>query len=641
METQPGHQSSTHYDIVIVGAGPVGLMLSTILARWGYKIKHIDNRAEPTPTGRADGIQPRSLDLLRNMGLKSAIMAHKPARVYEVAFWDPPKSGNGIVRTGTWASCPDFIDARYPFTTLLHQGHIERVFISDLEKNGVQIQRPWTITGFTSDEAKNPEYPVEVRLEHVDGTAQETLRAKYLFGGEGARSFIRNQLQIGIKHKDPISHVWGVMDGVVKTDFPDIKMKCTIHSRHGSIMVIPREDNMVRLYIQIASSTDPNFDPRKTATMQEVQESAKRILQPYSIEWERTEWYSVYPIGQGISDRYTLDQRVFLGGDACHTHSPKAGQGMNTAFLDAQNLAWKIHAVESGFAQRDILKTYEEERRDVAETLLDFDNRYAKLFSQRPDAASEAQAAATDKSDPKEQSENEFIQTFKEACEFTSGYGVAYKPNALNWSKTHRAKSPLIHPEGTKLRTGRLFMNADVTRVVDANVVHLEQEIPLNGSFRIFVFAGKPSTTRDALRDFARHLGDKRSFLAAYLRNDASSVSHHEKHNPHSFFFTFCTVIAAKRSSIEISRDVPELLARYREHVYADDRWDRRVPDAEAAAHAKLGLDEEKGGVVVVRPDGYVGMVAKLEEGSGTVDALNEYFGAFCTKKLGGALSQL
>ncbi|WQF81470.1 Putative FAD-binding domain, phenol hydroxylase dimerization domain, Thioredoxin-like superfamily [Colletotrichum destructivum] len=640
METQPDRQSGTHYDIVIVGAGPVGLMLSTILARWGYKIKHIDNRAEPTPTGRADGIQPRSLDLLRNMGLKSAIMAHKPAKVYEVAFWDPPKSGSGIARTGTWASCPDFIDARYPFTTLLHQGHIERVFIDDLSKNGVQIQRPWTITGFTSDETKNPAYPVEVQLEHVDGTARETLRAKYLFGGEGARSFIRNQLQIGIKHKDPISHVWGVMDGVVKTDFPDIKMKCTIHSKHGSIMVIPREENMVRLYIQIASSTDPDFDPRKTATEQEVQESAKRILHPYSIEWERTEWYSVYPIGQGISDRYTLDQRVFLGGDACHTHSPKAGQGMNTAFLDAQNLAWKIHVVESGFAQRDILKTYETERRDVAETLLNFDNKYAKLFSQRPDAASEAQAA-TEKTASADQAENQFIQTFKESCEFTSGYGVAYKPNTLNWSKTHGAKSPLIHPDGTKLRTGRLFMNADVTRVVDANVVHLEQEIPLNGSFRIFVFAGKPSTTRSALRDFASHLNNKRSFYATYIRDDVNSVSHHEQHNPHSLFFTMCTIFAAKRSTIEISRDVPEVLARYRDHVYADDRWDHRVPGAKAAAHAKLGLDEEKGGVVVVRPDGYVGMVAKLVEGSGTVDALNEYFGAFCTKKLGETLAQL
>lgn len=211
--------------IVIVGAGPVGLMLSTCLARWGYRIRHIDNRAEPTPTGRADGIQPRSLDLLRNMGLKPAIMAHKPARVYEVAFWDPPRDGRGIVRTGTWASCPSFIDARYPFTALLHQGRIERVFIADLDKNGVQIQRPWTIKGFKSDEKADPEYPIEVNLEHIDGTQQDTVCAKYLFSGEGARSSIREQLGIRITHKDPISHVWGVMDGVVKTDFPDIKVR--------------------------------------------------------------------------------------------------------------------------------------------------------------------------------------------------------------------------------------------------------------------------------------------------------------------------------------------------------------------------------------------------------------------------------
>lgn len=210
---------------MIVGAGPVGLLLSTCLARWGYKIKHIDNRPEPTRTGRADGIQPRSLDLLRNMGLKSAIMAHKPARVYEVAFWDPPSSGRGIERTGTWASCPDFIEARYPFTTLLHQGYIENVFISDLETNGVSIQRPWTITGFSSDVSQDPVYPVSVNLEHIDGSVKETVKAKYLFSGEGARSFVRQQLKIGVQHKDPIAYVWGVMDGVVRTDFPDIKVR--------------------------------------------------------------------------------------------------------------------------------------------------------------------------------------------------------------------------------------------------------------------------------------------------------------------------------------------------------------------------------------------------------------------------------
>ncbi|RYP68005.1 hypothetical protein DL771_006928 [Monosporascus sp. 5C6A] len=620
----PGRPSPAYYDIVIVGAGPVGLMLSTCLARWGYKIKHIDNRAEPTPTGRADGIQPRSLDLLRNMGLKSAIMAHKPARVFEVAFWDPPKEGKGIVRTGTWASCPSFIDARYPFTTLLHQGLIERVFIADLEKHGVKLQRPWSIKDFRSDDKVNPDYPVEVDVEQVDGGARETVRARYLFSGEGARSFVRDKLGIGITHKDPISHVWGVMDGVVETDFPDIK--CTIHSEHGSIMVIPRENNMVRLYIQIASSTDPDWNPRKTATVQEVQASAKKILKPYSIEWERVEWYSVYPIGQGIAGKYTLD------------HRPKAGQGMNTAFLDAQNLAWKIHAVEAGFADRALLTTYEPERRAVAESLLEFDNRYAKLFSQRPPAANEVQAASKHTNGSATE-ENEFIKTFKESCEFTSGYGVAYGPNFLNWSPSHPAQSPLVltYPEDTRLRPGHLMINADVTRVVDANVVHLEQQIPLNGSFRIYVFAGRPSsTTQKALRDLASHAGRGRSFLTSYLRPDVGDIPHCETFNPHSLFFTFCTVFAAPRASIEIARDVPALLARYRDLVFADDRFDRRVPDAKAAAHAKMGLDPERGGVVVVRPDGYVGIVVRLVEGSGTVDALNEYFGSFCTKKLGG-----
>lgn len=86
-------------------------------------------------------------------------------------------------------------------------------------------------------------------------------------------------------------------------------------------MVIPREENMVRLYVQIASSTDPDFHPRMTATAGEVQQTAKNIFKPYWVEWDRVEWYSVYPIGQGFSDRYTLDERVFMGGDVCHTHS--------------------------------------------------------------------------------------------------------------------------------------------------------------------------------------------------------------------------------------------------------------------------------------------------------------------------------
>ena len=98
-------------------------------------------------------------------------------------------------------------------------------------------------------------------------------------------------------------------------------MKCTIHSDHGSIMTIPRENNLTRIYVQIASSTDQDWNPRKQVSPFEVQKSAKKILQPYHIEWDRVEWYSVYPIKQGLAEKYTIDHRIFLGGDCCHTHS--------------------------------------------------------------------------------------------------------------------------------------------------------------------------------------------------------------------------------------------------------------------------------------------------------------------------------
>lgn len=309
---------------------------------------------------------------------------------------------------------------------------------------------------------------------------------------------------------------------------------------------------------------------------------------------------------------------------------------MNTAFHDAINLAWKIHHVESGFADRSILTSYEEERKLIAENLLNFDAKYAKLFSQRQPSAGEVGSA--NQHDGGEET-NEFVETFKASCEFTSGYGVAYNPNVFNWNPQHPAKSLLFNPSGIKLRTGRIMNPANVTRVVDANVVHLEQEVPFNGAFRIYIFGGVPSKTQKALSDFVANLQKKKSFYSTYEVSDVGNVSHHERHNPHSDFFTLCLVFAAERKTIEINR-LPVLLQHYSHHVYADDIWDQRVPNAKAAAHAKMGLDEERGGVVVLRPDAHVGCVVKLVEGSGTVDALNDYFNAFVTKKLGQASPQ-
>lgn len=629
------------YDVIVIGAGPVGLLTSVCLSRWGYKVKQIDNRPVPTATGRADGIQPRTLEILHNLGLKRPIMAYDPARVYEVAFWDPAPGGK-IVRTGTYPSCPSFIDARYPFTALLHQGLIERVMIADLAKTGTSLERPATITRFETNHA-DPNYPVEVDLKNLDSNVETTYRTKYLFSGEGARSFVREQLKVQIRHKDPISYVWGVMDGVLRTNFPDIKMKCTIHSDHGSIMVIPRENNMVRLYIQIASSTDKDFNPRKTATVQEVQEAAKRILQPYTCKWDRVEWYSVYPIGQGLADRYTLDNRVFMGGDVCHTHSPKAGQGMNTAFHDAINFVWKVHHVESGFANRSVLETYEPERRAVADTLLNFDNKYAALFSKTQQAHNDS------KSDQQAQGNQDFINLFKENCEFTSGFGVAYGPNILNYSPEQslanlptELRSLIISSDNGRLRPGRVMPNSNVTRVVDANKVHLENEIPFNGSFRLFVYGGSSSSPKQnqhpLLTSFSQHILQRGSFYSRFMHHNQEQLdTHHDSNNPHSPFFSVALTLCTQRPEVEIEH-LPELFQAYRDRVYTDDAFNQPVPNANYGSHAKVGLVENDSGekadgaVVVVRPDGHLAIAVRLTEGDETVRVLNVYFDQF-TKK--------
>ena len=214
---------SEKYDILVVGAGPVGLMFAACLTRMGdYNIKQIDKRAEPIDTGRASGIQARTMDLLRNMGLKREIMACEPGKVYENAFWEPLPDGKGIYRTDTWKSCPDSIDTRYPFSTILHQGWIEKILIDDLDHKQHTIDRPRIIARFRS-ESGGRSHPVKAVLANPNGT-EDLIQAKYLFGADGPKSFVRDQMGIKMHHIDEAIHVWSVMDGVVRSDFPDIRV---------------------------------------------------------------------------------------------------------------------------------------------------------------------------------------------------------------------------------------------------------------------------------------------------------------------------------------------------------------------------------------------------------------------------------
>ncbi|PHH65194.1 hypothetical protein CDD82_1683 [Ophiocordyceps australis] len=648
-------QSPELYDIVIVGAGPSGLMLATCLVRWGYRIKHIDNRSTSTPSGRADAIQPRYFEVLRELGLKPHLMAYSPRRIYTSAFWHSSSPAAGIVRVNTSRLCPDVVDARYPYLTILHQGLIENVFLDAMAASGLRVDRPWALDEFWCNEKEDDDYPVTVKLRQVDGEARQTVRAKYLFSGEGARSSIRQMLDIPFISAESTPYVWGVIDGRLETDFPDSELLSVIYSHQGSVLYIPREDNLSRIYVLLASPQDATssiLGLKGSDAVQRIQTAARNALHPYTLDWHEVEWFSVYPIKQGMAAAYTLDQRVFLGGDACHVHSPKMAQGMNTAFFDSHNLAWKLHAVQAGFAQSHILETYDLERRAWAKMLIDYDREYSTRFSQggkhtktqvdKTETQVDKTETQVDKTETQvdkikeigadgkvheKGQEKPFTDSFKTRCSFASGHGVFYSSNTLIWSPSHpsASSSALFQPPACTLLPGHQFIAATLTRVVDTQPTPLDQAIPLNGAFRLYVFVGSSSA---ALPGLASAMSHPLSFYSRFRRTDAAP--RYERHCPDSRFFTLCTVFAAPRDQVDLTLHLPPLLARYRHHVYADDLPDPLVPGARAAAHAKIGLHDQPGAVVVVRPDGFVGAVVQLVQGSGTVDALNAFFASFC-----------
>lgn len=150
-------------------------------------------------------------------------------------------------------------------------------------------------------------------------------------------------------------------------------------------MVIPRENRLVRLYIQLTqvSAGGGRLD-RARITHEMIFHSAQRILQPYELAYEHCDWWTAYQIGQRVGERFSRCERVFLAGDAVHTHSPKAGQGMNTSMQDTYNLGWKVGLVCKKVAKRHVLSTYEFERQLIAKQLIAFDHQFSRLFSGRP-----------------------------------------------------------------------------------------------------------------------------------------------------------------------------------------------------------------------------------------------------------------
>ncbi|QGI85854.1 hypothetical protein CEK25_012768 [Fusarium fujikuroi] len=342
-----GHHDADIHDVCVVGAGPSGLMLSVVLAKLGLSVKVIDERPDQTTVGRADGIQPKTIETLQMLRIGDDLV-QTGVKVHDICMWRGSPT-EGLRRTGREVHYPSsVVDVLHPYILLCHQGMMEGTFITDLRKSGVEVTRSHTFQGVT--DSSDP-HILQIECDK-DGGTRTSIPARYLVGCDGARSAVRNAIPGAASQGTPHNSVWGVLDGELDTDFPDIWSKTVIFSEeHGSVLLIPRERNMTRLYIEMKSSVTS-----KGLGQEFVMEQARLIMAPYTVNWTSVEWFGNYQVSQRFATRF-LDptQRVFIAGDASHTHSPKAAQGMNTSVHDSWNLGWKLNLAARGFAKDGIL----------------------------------------------------------------------------------------------------------------------------------------------------------------------------------------------------------------------------------------------------------------------------------------------
>ncbi|OSS47497.1 hypothetical protein B5807_07372 [Epicoccum nigrum] len=632
------------------------MMMAAWMARMGIDARIVDKRSTKIFAGQADGLQCRSLEIFDSFGF--ADRAWKEANhMIEMCMWNPGE--DGVLRRSD--RVPDVPAGLSRFTQIvLHQGRIERFFLDHIKKHSkdtLRVERAVLPESLEIDDEKCDDhsadiYPIKVQLRHLSDTeaapaqttaqtngqavsdgmfrsnladddtddlikkgkenkgGSETVRAKYMVGCDGAHSWTRRQLGFQLEG-EPTDFIWGVLDIVPITDFPDIRNRCAVHSASsGSLMVIPREEKLVRLYIQL-TEIKPDASgraDRSKITPETIIKAAQKIIAPYSLSYEYCHWYTAYQIGQRVGTNFDYKNRVFLTGDAVHTHSPKAGQGMNVSMQDSYNLGWKLGLVVKGIAQPSILKTYQSERRRIAKDLIDFDHKFSRLFSGRP---------AKDVMDEEGVSMEAFKQAFVNGNMFASGLSVDYGTSMLvakpgsstdqgdgtDVSSTHHEKVVGRQELATNIKLGMRFPSFKVLNQSDARPWEFQEKLRSDGRFRIIVFAGNVlnAQQQSRLKVFCQHLTSS-GFLAQHLHKNIALLTCH----------------AAKRTEVELLRDFPDVLHPFDsklgwdyDSVYVDDV---SYHEGFGDAYKNYGVNRESGCVVVTRPDQYVGYVDSLDE---------------------------
>ncbi|HPW83337.1 MAG TPA: FAD-dependent monooxygenase, partial [Rhodoferax sp.] len=348
-------------DVLIAGTGPAGLCLAAQLAKVPQiRTMVVEPKLVPMEKGQADGINVRSMEMFQAFGFGEK-MARESVWINETTFWAPGTKAP-LDRVARVQDVPDGI-SEMPHV-LINQARVHDMFLDVMRNAPTRLEPTYGMKVQTLViDPTAAEYPVTVTLEHTAPGREgqtATVRANYVVGCDGARSNVRAAIG-GALHGDAAHQAWGVIDLLAVTDFPDWRMKSFVRSQNeGILMVLPREGgHLVRLYVELDALGEHERVAERGMNADDIIAKAKRILAPFTLEVKEVVWWSIYEIGHRLTDKFddvpvaemaTRAPRVMLAGDACHTHSPKAGQGMNVSMGDTFNLGWKLISVLTGRA---------------------------------------------------------------------------------------------------------------------------------------------------------------------------------------------------------------------------------------------------------------------------------------------------
>ena len=610
-------------DVLIVGCGPAGLTLAAQLAAFpDIRTVIVEQKPGPLQLGQADGIACRTLEMFEAFGFADRVLK-EAYWVNETTFWKPDDVAgadkNRIVRSGRVPDVEEGL-SHMPHV-ILNQARVHDFYLEKMEKSAARLVPHYghRLVKLERDTDESSPFPVTAEFERQDDGYKgdvQTIRARYVVGCDGARSGVRQAIGLSLKGESA-NHAWGVMDVLVNTDFPDIRFKSLIQSAsQGSLLIIPREGGfMVRIYVEMDKLAENERVAGRNITKEQLIAAAQGIIHPYKLDVKEVPWWSVYEIGQRLCDRFddlkpeeitTRLPHIFIAGDACHTHSPKAGQGMNVSMQDAFNIGWKLAAVLQGRSPASLLHTYSSERQAVARALIDFDREWAAMLSDR--ASNDAAAV-----------QKYFVQHGR----YTAGTATHYKPAQNSWSLTGAA---LHQGLATGLQIGKRFHSAPVIRIGDGKQIQLGETLLADGRWRLLAFAGRgdagaPGSPIATLCQFLSDSPESPVKRYTPTGSDVDSV------------FDVRAVFQQSHHQLAITT-LPELLfppkGRYGLRDY--EKAFCAIDDASKDIYTLRGIDRQQGCIVVVRPDQYIAHVLPL---NGT-DTLTKFFDGFMLKTYNG-----